>query len=64
VAPTCTGDCNLDRAVTVDELVTGVKIALGIAELGDCPSFDQSHDEQVTVDELVAAVGNALNGCV
>jgi hypothetical protein len=60
----CTGDCNDDNNVTVDELVRGVNIALGTADLDTCPSFDTSEDGQVTVNELVRAVNNALTGCV
>lgn len=59
----CTGDCTGDGSVTVDELVTGVNIALGLADLGDCVAFDANRNGAVTVDELVAAVSNALNGC-
>jgi subtilisin family serine protease len=61
--PLCTGDCDGDGAVTVDELVVGVNIALGSAQVDACRVFDASNDGSVTVDELVAAVGYALNGC-
>lgn len=59
----CLGDCDELGAVTVDELVKGVNIALGNADISTCPSFDENSDTQVTVDELVKAVGFALNGC-
>lgn len=59
----CPGDCNADRAVTVDEIVTAVNIALGEAEADGCPNADSSGDGQVTVDELLAAVTAALEGC-
>jgi hypothetical protein len=59
----CVGDCNGDGSVTVDEIVTGVNIALGNAEVDDCPRFDRNCDGTVTVDEIVTAVSNALNGC-
>ncbi len=62
-APGCTGDCNDNGAVTVDELVTGVNIALGAAPLGACSPMDARHDGLVTVDELGRAVDHALNGC-
>lgn len=62
-AATCVGDCRNDGAVTVDELLTGVNIALGNAPLSACDVFDANHDNQVTVDELLTAVNNALNGC-
>jgi hypothetical protein len=59
----CTGDCEADGAVTVDELVRGVNIALARLSLDACPAFDRNGDRRVTVDELVAAVNNALLGC-
>jgi hypothetical protein len=59
----CVGDCDGSVSVTVDELVRGVNIALGSADIHDCVAFDIDHDNQVTVDELVAAVNRALNGC-
>jgi hypothetical protein len=59
----CTGDCNTNGEVTVDELIRGVNIALGNKPVDDCPAFDRSGDGQVTINELVAAVGNALTGC-
>jgi cysteine-rich repeat protein len=61
--PVCIGDCDGMHTVTVDELVLGVRIALGDAPLMDCDPFDHDDSETVTVDELVLAVGNALNGC-
>jgi hypothetical protein len=59
----CLGDCDHTNQVTVDELVSGVGIALGSVPLEACPSFDSDDSESVTVDELVQAVNNALNGC-
>ena len=62
-AGTCVGDCNDDNAVTVNELVTGVSIALGAQLLNKCPKFDSSNDGAVSVDEVVEGVNNALAGC-
>jgi hypothetical protein len=59
----CTGDCNGSGAVTIDELIKGVNIALGQAPLTSCPSLDADGSGTVTIDELVRAVTNALNGC-
>ncbi len=56
------GDCAHDGAVTIDDLVIGVNIALGTASLSDCESFDANGDGRVTVDELVAGVDAALVG--
>jgi hypothetical protein len=59
----CIGDCSTNGEVTVDELITGVNIALGNTALSQCPVFDGNGDERVTVDELITAVNNALSGC-
>lgn len=61
----CAGDCDNSGQVTVDELVIGVNIALGIAPLGACMnlSFDCNATGEVTVDCLVIAVNNALYDC-
>jgi hypothetical protein len=47
----------------VDELVRGVRIALGESTLDECPEIDGNGDGDVTIDELVNAVGSALTGC-
>jgi len=60
----CPGDCSGDARVTVDELVRGVRIAMGDLAVGSCPSLDRNLDEVVSVSELVVAVGVALDGCV
>ena len=61
-AQVCVGDCNGDGMVTVDELVTGVGIALGSLQR-PCEALDANHDGQVAIAELILAVNNALNGC-
>jgi hypothetical protein len=63
VSAQCSGDCNGNGVVTVDELVTGVAIALGSGSLADCRAMDQDNDESVEVFELVSAVQLALHGC-
>jgi hypothetical protein len=59
----CTGDCNGDRSVAIDELLTMVNIALGTDPVLLCAWGDANHDTQITIDELLAAVNSALNGC-
>jgi len=59
----CVGDCDGDGRVKVDELVTGVNIALANLTVDACENFDADHNTRVTVDELVSGVNNALNGC-
>lgn len=58
----CIGDCDDDNAVTVDELITSVGIALG-GPLSNCRNADVDGDQSVTVDELIAAVDVALSSC-
>jgi len=59
----CTGDCNGNGDVTIDELMRGVNIDLGSAPMSECPQFDAANDGAVTVDELLAAVKAAVDGC-
>lgn len=59
----CAGDCSRDGEVTVDEIITGVRIALEEVPLAVCNSFDTDRSGGVSVDELIAAVGRALGGC-
>ncbi|HVM97845.1 MAG TPA: hypothetical protein VMT89_15725, partial [Candidatus Acidoferrales bacterium] len=56
------GDCDLSGDVTVDELVTGVSIALGSKDIELCQEADGNEDSTVSVDELILAVNAALNG--
>jgi hypothetical protein len=59
----CAGDCNADGQATVDEIVSGVAIALGTQSLSTCGVFDANGDGSVTIDELLQAVDAALAGC-
>jgi hypothetical protein len=59
----CVGDCDDSGTVTVDELIRGVNIALGLVPLDNCGSFDANGNGGVTVNELVQAVNAALEGC-
>ncbi|HYD50171.1 MAG TPA: PQQ-dependent sugar dehydrogenase [Terriglobales bacterium] len=59
----CPSDCDGGSAVTVDEIVTTVGIALGDQPVERCIAADQSCDDQVTVDEVVSGVDSALTGC-
>jgi hypothetical protein len=62
VLPACAGDCDGDGAVTIEELVRGVAMALGDPVL-PCPNADRDADGFVVISELVAAVAAALGGC-
>ena len=59
----CAGDCNGDGAVAINELISGVNIALGAAPLASCAAVDGSGDGVVAINELIAAVNAALIGC-
>jgi len=61
--PKCVGDCDNSGSVTIDEIVTGVNIALDSLSLNHCPRFDCNRSGRVTVDCIIAAVNAALNGC-
>ena len=59
----CVGDCNGNGTVAINELVVGVNIALGNAQVSGCTSFDKNANGGVEINELVQGVNNALNGC-
>ncbi|MFN8625896.1 MAG: hypothetical protein U0587_07945 [Candidatus Binatia bacterium] len=61
IATPCVGDCNGDRQVTVNEILTMVNSAL--SSTAGCLPGDANKDGSITVDEVVLAVDNALNGC-
>jgi Phosphoinositide phospholipase C, Ca2+-dependent len=63
LAQTCEGDCNNDGQVMVEEVVSGVAIALGRSDTAACASLDLDGDGSVLVYELIAAVLRALEGC-
>jgi len=55
----CPGDCDGDHSVTVDELITGVAIAMDQIPADACGALL----EPVNVASVVTAVSNALYGC-
>ena len=59
----CVGDCNLDDAVTIAELLRMVNIALGDAAVDTCEAGDSNHDRVVTINEILQAVSRALTSC-
>jgi len=61
--PVCSGDCNGDGTVTVDEIIVVVNIALGSANVSTCEAGDVNQDGQITVNEILVVVNNSLNGC-
>jgi hypothetical protein len=59
----CIGDCNGDDAVSVEELVLAVGVAVGRNETSDCFVTDRDGSGTIQIDELIAAVNVALQGC-
>ncbi|MFN8625369.1 MAG: hypothetical protein U0587_05235 [Candidatus Binatia bacterium] len=59
----CTGDCNGDAHVTVDEVLRLIAVALDNGAVDGCGAADVDGNERITVDEIVIAVDTALNGC-
>lgn len=60
----CLGDCDDSDAVTVDELVLGVRLKLYAGRPSQhCPNYDSNGDDLVTKGELFDAVDLALKGC-
>ncbi len=59
----CAGDCDGDGAVTVNEIILMVNIALGNLPLSACAGGDADQDGAITINEIIAAVINALDGC-
>jgi len=59
----CVGDCSGNGKVSAVELLTGVRIALELAELTDCPAFNCGGSGRVTVDCLLKAMNLARKGC-
>lgn len=61
--PRCAGDCDGRNGVEIHELLVGVNIALGSADLAACPVFDRDDSGGVEVAELIAAVQASLSVC-
>lgn len=62
-AAPCPSDCDGDGAVTVDELISAVSIALDVTPLDACPAADVDGDGSVMIAELVEGTNAALDGC-
>ncbi len=59
----CVGDCNRDGVVTINEVITGVNIGLGLAPVALCPEADGNGNGEVSIDEVITAVNNGLAAC-
>lgn len=60
--PPCTGDCDGNDTVAINELIVGVNIVLDVKPLNACPVFANS-ERRVDIAQLVKGVNNALHGC-
>src|SRR5690606_15496091 len=50
----CSGDCDADGAVTIDELISAVGFALNDAAPATCPAIDLDGDDRVVIAELIS----------
>ena len=57
-------DVNDDGEVAINELIVGVNVVLGSAQLTQCRSFDRNSDGEVAINELILGVNAALGSCV
>ena len=62
-AASCPGDCDGNGTVTVDELLTMARVALGDTSAAACTAGDADRDARISVEEIGAAVNGALRGC-
>lgn len=53
-------ECNGDGEVAINELITGIAIALGERPLDDCPAMDGDGDGSLSIAELITAISVAL----
>lgn len=63
-AALCAGDCDGSGEVSINELVTGVNLALNAESDAVCSALDIDDNGQIAINELIAAVANALDGCL
>ncbi len=62
-AAQCPGDCDGNGTVAINELIRGVNIALGNADVSTCTAMDVDGSGTVAINELIQAVNAALTGC-
>ena len=62
-AQPCAGDCDDDGAVSINDVIVAVNIALGRQPLAQCDAADVNGDGSLTINELIGAVRSALDGC-
>jgi putative iron-regulated protein len=60
----CAGDCDFSGGVSINELITGVNLALNAETDAVCIALDVDDDGKIAINELIAAVASAVGGCV
>jgi putative iron-regulated protein len=61
-AQSCVGDCDANGAVSIDEIISGVNLALGVDAVS-CAPLDTDVNSDIAINELIGAVSAALEGC-
>ena len=59
----CTGDCDSNGVVSINELIRAVNISLDLQPLTNCPCADADMNGRVAINELIQAVNRSLDGC-
>jgi hypothetical protein len=62
-AQSCTGDCDGDGAVNINELIVAVNVALGRQPLERCVAADADSSGAISISELITSVRSAIGGC-
>src|SRR5262249_18454073 len=56
----CVGDCDDSGDVAINELIIGVNISLGTAQISQCLAFDTNDSGEVEINELIGGVNSSL----
>ena len=63
VPAACTGDCDQDGRVTVDEILVGIELFLSTERVVPCGAYPVGESGNIEIAQLVTAVHHALMGC-
>lgn len=63
IAEPCAGDCDMNGGVTIGELITSVRIALGTISISQCAAVDTNGDGLAAISELIVSINALLTGC-
>ena len=63
IAAWCTGDCNGDKRVTVNEIIRLIQIELGNASCSICPDWCSQMPCNIECFPFIEVVNNAMYGC-